>query len=121
MTPFFTEIDCEGSSVFVSVDGNTDRKLIISLDKANELIRQRGKVVYFGISGTADYMGVSRQRHSIDTHRGLLICVEEIEADNAEKILNDLLATYQAYQLADHKGLSDVISRAKALLAKGKI
>jgi hypothetical protein len=91
---FFTEADCDCVKATVyypgtRMEGGT-RVSAISLDKANHLIQERGKVVY-GLSADGDWMNEAHHDSS-DTHCALLINVEPIERpDTAELLLRDLI------------------------------
>lgn len=78
MVKFFSESDCDSWA--------KDGEPRISIKKANRLIQERSKVVY-GVGNS----WVNKLHDSIDTHQALLICVEEIEKDSAEKVLVDLI------------------------------
>lgn len=76
--PFFKETDRE-----LIVDGG-----YISIDKANRVLRERGTVVYG--SNIGRHWTVSQS--VVDVNQALLINIEPIEKDSAEKILADWTA-----------------------------
>ena len=91
-------------------------KKYISFDKANRLLRERGKVVYRDkYPPSRDCVPIWLEQKKIAgvfSHQALLICLEEVEPDSAEKILADLSAATAAVPL--HK-LQEFLDRAKKL------
>lgn len=96
MSEFFKQQDCNviGSEW---IEGKLCNSIsvgthAISRDKANRLIKERAQVVtsYFYGPGpkvwSHDIGGIN------DTHRALLICVEPLISDSAEKILSGFVA-----------------------------
>lgn len=109
---FFSKSDCDLPPNIKFEDQSCYAKWFpgekyISLNKANRLIQERAKVV-FAVPG--DRWGESYDP-TYDTHQALLICVEEIFKDSAEKILKTLMEEYPSHHLCD---------RAKRLLGGGK-
>jgi len=91
-------------------------KKYISLDKANRLLRERGRVVrtnpkYISPGHWAPIFSDG------DTHQALLINIEPIEKDSAEKILDDLIKIQPiAYDLGHAPIIHrELIERAKKL------
>lgn len=113
MKSFFTEADCD-------VNGKSDWRqqacLGISLDKANRLVEERGRVVYGQIDGDGPYqfsaLQVKASVHGEDTHQAFLINIEPIEQDSAEKFVRDLVSA------SNHPFSEPWMDRAKALLEK---
>ena len=64
-------------------------KKYISFDKANRLLRERGKVVRTNPKYMSAYHWAPIFSDG-DTHQALLVCIEPIEQDSAEKIFEDL-------------------------------
>lgn len=99
MKPFFNESDCDVlGNKWVEKDNSNTIQIGcpgISLEKANRLIQERAKVVYgFGTESDPSLFGYDSELISNDTHQALLICVEEIAKDSAEKFVSDF-----AYEL----------------------
>lgn len=125
-TQLFTEADCDviqrkpwtAVSGFAGTCTGVSEIFSISLDKANRLLSERGKVVTGSISNEPLGRGLhvtqpfGEVTGSQDTHRALLICVEEIEQDTAEKIVADLIERNGSHSI------SKLIERARKLLAK---
>lgn len=128
--PFFTEADCDvRADLYYNIDfrekaGRT-QTTCISLDTANRLLEERGKVVY--ASGDEKYWQDKKDAHLrirvnqdgllVDsTHQALLINIEPIEQDSAEKILRDWVDECKKYQVS-----SELIERAKKLLGDEKL
>lgn len=72
---FFTEANCE-----VCLGKNSCHEHAISLDKANRLLGERGQVGFGGVYSNGA-MDISLYQTDSDTHKCLIICVEEIEKD----------------------------------------
>lgn len=97
MKPFFSESDCdrisyEYSNIVHKQQAERIQVPCFSLDTANRLISERAKVV----SCRYNDLGLIQALQSsngvpfiYDTHQALLICVEEIEKDSAEKFVSD--------------------------------
>lgn len=87
MKPFFNESDCDTWA--------KDGEPRISLRKANRLIQERRHIVYGWIDGDGfrdfSQLKTLESYRGGATHQALLICVEEIEKDSAEKILKELI------------------------------
>lgn len=98
----------------------------ISIRVVNETFQAflaKGRVVY-GFdddTGAWTFERGKTEDGDIDTHQALLVNVEPIERDSAEKILRDLIET--ADSLPDKNPLLSVryyVDRARALLKEGK-
>lgn len=125
---FFKLEDCELRVIrYENVTFNSDHNLI-SLDKANALLAERGKVVYgaHGPKGDAsdiaewDIGGVYCDNFK-HTHRALLINIEPLEAeDSAESLLKEYLIEYERFLRGegDHIPVTPWVIRVQALLAK---
>lgn len=116
MKPFFTKADCE---IPVLEYGDKRPWQWIHIDKANRLLSERGKVVYGPFKAEQAFSGPEMtggwfpQYHlrTNSSDKALLINIEPIEQDSAEKILKVLVEEYPGHELSN---------RAKALLAKEK-
>ncbi len=82
MKPFFTEADCD------SLDNGAP---CLSIDEANQLLEERGKVVFGQWDRIADHWHFNDEKIDYHTHKALIICIEPIEQDSAEKILREIL------------------------------
>lgn len=109
MKPFFTKDDCD-------IEGRpTTFTEAISLEKANALLSERGRVVTGSIDdGGLIYFGTDE--HDLDTHTALLINIEPINQDNAGKLIKDL-GSFEDFP--KDETMWDLIERAKALLREG--
>lgn len=111
---FFTEADCDMNRLSI---GRTEGS--ISIDKANRLLSERGKVVKSygefnewyanGASGLLD-----------NTHQALIISIEPIEQDSAEKILQLIVSNSFRNEAYAVMVPGEIIERAKKLLEKKK-
>ena len=125
---FFSEADCD---LNVSRYDQTTHEYIItlaapslsgiSLDKANRLLRERGRVMqgFENASGGFSFHEKANdglRNEEYDTHQALLICVEEIEKDSVESLLKKLIEIGPAFYA--HDGVIDLIERAKKLLER---
>lgn len=124
MKPFFTEADCDSVGTVHIENGmliTTGRA--ISLDKANRLLSERGRVVTgHNYEGNASWWTGTDAMLCKHTHQALLINIEPIEQDSAEKLLKDLIVKYEIAHNVPGTGLgyNKFYERAKALLAKEK-
>lgn len=121
MKPFFTEADCDikYDTEWILACNPPRRKIItgLSINEANRLLQERGILAY----GTKDSLGLISvsQAHGghgagpseYQTHQALLINIEPIEQDSAEKVLREFIETWP-----DDCGDHGLIKRAKALL-----
>lgn len=98
--PFFSESDCDLPPNIKFEDQSCYAKWFpgekyLSLKKANRLIQERAKVVYgvyVSSENGGDEMHMSdKPNPDFDDYQALLICVEEIAKDSAEKVLVDLI------------------------------
>lgn len=83
----------------------------IPIRTANRILRERAQPVW-GIYRTQLDFELHRKRYDWSTHTALVIGIEPVEKDDAERILKDLargLGTLGAYE--------ELIDRAKRLLA----
>lgn len=128
MSEFFKQQDCNviGSEW---IEGKLCNSIsvgthAISLDKANRLLRECAQVVYAYMDPTSrpGGMWINEGTHYADsTHRALLICVEPIERDSAESLLDELITDWDRY--VNRGGLTNaevsnrdrLMDRAKAL------
>lgn len=89
----------------------------ISPDKANRLIKERGKVVYG--RGREEHAWTDEQAN-FDKVKALLINIEPIETDSAEKILKDFKEKCDKLEFQPNSftrlDLSDLYNRARKLL-----
>lgn len=120
MKPFFTEADCDikYDTEWILACNPPRRKIItgLSINEANRLLQERGTVVF------------GHERHETGTcikwytdevvnasvganGAALLICIEPIKKDSAEKVLREFIETWP-----DDCGDHGLIKRAKALL-----
>lgn len=121
MKTFFTELDCD---YYLHMNDPAVRgtPCAISLDKANRLLSERGKVIY----KQPGWCGHSWQENLHDagnrTHTALLINIEPIEQDSAEKVLRDLIAIDDKFLMGhippSNIELPAIIDRARKLVAK---
>lgn len=117
MKDFFKESDCEplvfrqnGNSFTLNLPKPNS---YISLEKANRLLHERGKVVRSRGGELWDALVVYPEH----TQQALLINVEAIEdEDSAESLLRDLITEMDKWNSAFCG--SPLYTRAKALLAK---
>lgn len=116
MKDFFTEADC---------DCCYPRASCISLTKANVLFNEwlsRGTAVY-GKMHAEDYGLFSTSKNDpnwgyTDTHTALLINIEPIEQDSAEKFVKDFNEVMNR-EIKPIGKLASFITRAKRLLERG--
>lgn len=95
----------------------------ISLDKANQLLKERGKVVYGQMfstksgSFTTSLLPDKGDWPFSHTHRALLINIEPLEApDSLEKVTSDFLKMWD--DKAREMNLAPIEKRFRTLLAK---
>lgn len=113
---FFTEADC---NLFYPTHNPAERgpPRGITIERANALLSERGKVVY--TENTEGFYGEGI--HHDSTHTALLINVQPIECDSAEKVLQEVLDYFtKPVVYSDHKdGLFDaLLGRARKLVGK---
>jgi hypothetical protein len=118
---FFTEADCD------MWQNTTENKFSyqvkgISLARANELIEERGVVVYahseieqrkldcYDWKPYANFLGAQR--------KALLINIQPIVKDSAESLLKELVAQVENYTSIS-ENMRKLVDRARALLGKG--
>lgn len=129
MTDLFHQEDCDRTSYGRLMTSHPQSQCpsdCISLDTANRLYRERvlakGVRAYGRIFSDGDGHYTTSGKTSLDTHTALLINVEEIEKDSAEKCLKDLMEFLNpdgltATQVINRAGdLSKIYDRAKRLL-----
>lgn len=106
--PFFKASDAE----YKEFDG----ELSIGLKKANRVIQERGTVVTGGMKedGSHKYFGAEPGPIMPNTHRALLINIEPIAKDTAEKIVEDMLEHFGGPMATKHS-LDSLIDRARKL------
>lgn len=114
--PFFKESDQDGFiPKQLSVDGR-DSGPAFTIAKANRLLRERSQLVYFPdfSDGTAYF---TKDKSDSDTHRALLVCVEPLISDSAEKIVEDLacFAPGGDVEQRNKHSLCELADRAKKL------
>lgn len=112
MKPFFTEDDRDVSGRDAMFFKS------ITINKANRLLSERGKVVYS--DHLEETWGEDKDRNGFDKNHALLINVQpikpqQIEQDSAEKVLKEMVDWWVSDDCSDR---NDLIVRAKALLAK---
>lgn len=90
---------------------------VISIDKANLLLEERGKVVYTS-NPSNNYPDWCGHLNEDAQHKALLICVEPIEVDSAEKVLSEIVKEVDHW--TDVCRGSPLIERARKLLTKGE-
>lgn len=91
--------------------------LVITIDKANRLLRERGTPV---VGGSGDGHPISWYTETrfdfVRTHQAILINIEEIEQeDTAESLLQELL---KIKHVLDMNQIESIRNRAKRLLSK---
>ena len=127
MSDFFKESDLDGHGTYtpdvqedtsgirsrrpmISIDGP-----MISIDKANRLLRERGMKVQCVFRENEDSWYASNG--CLDkTHTALLICIEPIEKDSAEKLIRHTLATIENGHGILNEEFEHFKDRAKKLL-----
>lgn len=129
---FFTESDCDSQEEYLE-DGDSPLAQIerecqknsgvrnirrcLSIETANRLLRERGKVVYGieHVSGEVSFDShPERKNMPAYTKRALLINIEPIEKDSPEKILKDLCDANLTRPINDP--IFEIIERAHKLL-----
>lgn len=117
MKPFFTEADCDE---YTFGPGGYSGPPCISLNKANGLLSQRGKVVY--TFEDSEYLVAHKNWRKEDTHTALLINIQPIEQDSAEKLVKDFISECEKLEIRPNSfttmDLSDLYERAKKLVKK---
>lgn len=120
MKDFFTEEDSDlvgvSSGMVLHVEDNKIdlsylKQVGISLEKANQIIREQSKVLYSKNEGP-DY-GWSEEYFDGDTITARLICVEPI-IDNEARILRDLIELGKSAKLSPRAQV--IVDRARKLL-----
>lgn len=85
---------------------------------ANIKLAERGKVVFGGkfcLGG--EWSFVTQNRGDVNTHRAILVCVEEIEKDSAEKVLRDWVKQWDTEVYA-RLPVETFIERARKVLGR---
>lgn len=118
---FFQDTDCD---YLIPSEGSASNSVpAISLDKANAILEKRSKVVYGQVKNIdggmskKEYFCATQIPNCGETHKGLLICVEPLEVDSAEKVLEDL-ANWEEWQHVRERGkpsLLEIQERARKL------
>lgn len=123
MKDFFKESDCDVTRTIdyrhaTSLDSGIITCLAISIEKANRLIRERGKVVY-GCERKPGEMNREWLRPVTEnnvpigsSHTAILLNIEPVEQDSAEKFVAD----FYEKGVCDEMNYQDLFQRAKALL-----
>lgn len=127
--PFFTEADCDLGQQYFTFNGASRIGAGLSLKKANHLFDEwlaKGKVVWCSldvIKGTPlaeVWYGDNPRSH---THIAILVNIQPIEQDSAEKVLKDWCDKYQEHTIPNSEviySMRSIFDRAKALLTKPK-
>lgn len=102
--------------------GRTDGLNLISLDKANRLLLEKGTAVYGVKDKFTGLLNMNEQPGASDTHSALLINIEPIERDSAESLLRDIITAGSLLDIHTRESLEGTLKRfydrARKLLAK---
>ncbi len=131
MTNLFSEADCDVQSFCLRRQQNIGQADCdcISIAKANRIFEEwlkRGTVVYGMIEqryGKSDWICFSHNPVPTkgDTHKAILVNIEPLEVDSAEKVLADFVDYYiKPVAYSDRKDLTfdAIFERARKLLEK---
>lgn len=117
---FFNETDCDIEYRTFPDGVNEKWNSGFSIAKANRILRECGCRMF----GKDVSMGWTPWQDPSDTMSALLLCVEPIEKDSAEKILRDFIHTGQTPNIWMREDLERTLKklydRARALLEKGE-
>lgn len=117
--PFFKESDCDGRGTCTpdtleQITGIRTHGPMISLERANRLLRERGTVVYGVVYRDTKLEDFSSLNISSDTHTALLINITAIELDSAESLLAEIIKITES-EFGGYSAIRAIADRAKRL------